>query len=130
MVDEKTAPKTAIKQKRARHASAQASYMERKRAEGKEWLATWVPGAAKECFKQLIKQTNSDENQPSPNYINTVEAAVGDTAPDWAKTNLSLLNLWLISTHNIQIDFGTNQTKNNDKKEKKDKKDKKKKKKK
>ncbi|GGF61485.1 hypothetical protein GCM10011332_14080 [Terasakiella brassicae] len=129
MTDEKTAPKTNIKTKRTRHANAQANYMERKRAEGKEWLATWVPGEAKECLKELIKRANSDEHQPTEAYIARMEQAVEDSAPDWAKTNISLLNIWLVATHNVQIDFNPTEEKS-EKIEKKAKKEKKKKKKK
>ncbi len=135
MTDTKTAPKTNVKTKRARHASAQANYMERKRAEGKEWLATWVPGDAKDCLKELIKRANTDENTPSPDYITRIEQAVEEPAPDWAKENTCLLNIWLLATHNVQIDFGPTQEKPEEaeeaeKTEKKAKKDKKKKKKK
>ncbi|WP_419798920.1 MAG: hypothetical protein ACNI26_04440 [Terasakiella sp.] len=129
MTDEKTAPKTNIKAKRTRHASAQANYMERKRAEGKEWLATWVPGDAKECLKELIKRINSDKSHPTEAYIKRIEQAVEDSAPDWAKTNTSLLNIWLITTHNVQIDFNSTEEEP-EKTEKKAKKEKKKKKKK
>ncbi|SCA58276.1 hypothetical protein MTBPR1_90123 [Candidatus Terasakiella magnetica] len=126
MTDTNNAPKATPKLKRARHASAQATYMERKRAEGKEWLATWVPGEAKESFKALAKSANTDENAPSKSYIQAVEKAVGESAPDWAKANQTLLNLWLIAEHNVQIDF----TAPTEKKPKKDKKHKEKKKKK
>jgi len=129
MTDEKTAPKTNIKTKRTRHASAQANYMERKRAEGKEWLATWVPGAAKECLKELIKRANTDEDKPSAAYITRIEQAVEDSAPEWATTNTALLNIWLLATHNVQIDFNSAEEKT-EKTEKKAKKEKKKKKKK
>jgi|GEM_PF-1899592 len=129
MTDEKTAPKTNIKAKRTRHANAQANYMERKRAEGKEWLATWVPGEAKECLKELIKRTNTDEDKPSEAYITRMEQAVEDMAPDWAKANTCLLNIWLLATHNVQIDFNPAEEKS-EKTEKKAKKEKKKKKKK
>ncbi|WP_135075440.1 hypothetical protein [Terasakiella sp. SH-1] len=127
MTDTSTSAKPTARQKRARHANAQASYMERKRAEGKEWLATWVPGEAKECFKSLAKNANSDKTTPSSAYIASLEKAVDDVVPDWAKASQTLLNIWLISEHNVQIDLGA-PTEKKSKKPKKDKKDKKKKK--
>lgn len=124
MSDENSTKRITAKEKRARHANAQASYMERKRAEGKEWLATWVPGEAKDSFKNLAKRSNEDDRAPSKSYISAVEAALDETMPEWAKESQTLLNLWLISSNDILVDFGEAPDK-----EKKDKKKKKKKKK-
>ncbi len=129
MTDTKTPARTTVKAKKARHASAQASYMERKRAEGKEWLATWVPGDAKEAFKVLAKQAGEDSNAPDSSYIQTVEAAVGEKAPDWAVKSQTLLNIWMISGRNVEVDLTPAESSHEDNDDKKDKKKKKKKKK-
>ena len=83
-------------------------------------------GDAKDCFKSLAKLSNDDDASPDSSYITTVEKALGEKVPAWAKANKTLLNIWLISEHNVQIDFG----KTAGKKSEKDKKDKDKKKKK
>ncbi len=124
MTDTAANKRTTAREKRARHANAQASYMERKRSEGKEWLATWVPGDAKESFKILSKRCNEDDRAPSKSYISAVESAMDETVPDWAKNSQTLLNIWLISNNDILIDFGDAPEK--EKKEKKKKKKKKK----
>jgi len=111
--------KPTVKEKRARHATAQASYMERKRAEGKEWLATWVPGEAKESLKTLMKNANEDERAPEADYIDTVEKALDTTVPDSAKKSQTLLNLWLVSENDIIVDFGAPKEKKKKKKKKK-----------
>ncbi|MDV7338344.1 hypothetical protein RYZ26_01965 [Terasakiella sp. A23] len=128
MTDTTKPTRTTVKQKRQRHASAQASYMERKRAEGKEWLATWVPGPAKESLKNLAKRANEDDRAPSKSYITDVENALDATVPDWAKASQTLLNVWLVSENDVLVDFGGGKEKSKDKKHKdKDKKKKKKK---
>lgn len=122
MTDTNKTSKPTAKEKRAKHANAQASYMERKRAEGKEWLATWVPGEAKDSLKKLAKQANEDTRQLDPAYITAVEIAVEASAPDWAKQNKTLFNLWLISDVDLLIDFSGSfekEKKNKDKKKKK-----------
>lgn len=122
MTDTNKTSKPTAKEKRAKHANAQASYMERKRAEGKEWLATWVPGEAKESLKKLAKQANEDTRALDPSYIAAVETAVKASAPAWAKQNQTLFNLWLISDVDLSIDFNTpveKEKKNKDKKKKK-----------
>ena len=80
MTDTNKTSKPTAKEKRIKHANAQASYMERKRAEGKEWLATWVPGDAKESLKKLAKQANEDTRTLDPDYITAVETAVDASA--------------------------------------------------
>jgi len=128
MTDTNKPTKTSPKQKRVRHASAQASYMERKRAEGKEWLATWVPGPAKESLKSLAKRANEDDRAPSKSYIEAMEGALDAKVPDWARTSQTLLNIWLVSENDILVDFGAEKEKSKDKDKKhKDKKKKKKK---
>jgi len=127
MTDNNTPKRTTAKEKRVRHANAQASYMERKRAEGKEWLATWVPGDAKESFKQLAKRCNEDERTPSKPYIKAVESALDEKIPTWARKNQTLLNLWLIAQNEILVDFGAEKEKEKKKSKDKDKKKKKKK---
>lgn len=124
MTESKTAPKVTVKDKRVRHASAQASYMERKRSEGKEWFAAWVPGAAKDSFKKLTKRSNEDDRAPSKSYISAVENALDEKIPAWAQNSQTLLNLWLVSQNDILVDFGD--TVETEKKEKKKKKKKKK----
>ena len=126
MTQENAALKVTPKQKRARHANAQANYMQRKREEGKEWLATWVPGPAKASLKALAAKANEDREKPSKSYIETIESLVGDTAPDWAKESLTLLNIWLISEHNPEFTLSSqgNDAPKKDKKKKKKKKDK------
>lgn len=119
MTETTKSTKPTPKEKRARHASAQATYMERKRAEGKEWLATWVPGDAKESLKKLTKNANEDDRAPTPDYIETVEKALEANVPDWAKKSQTLLNLWLISENDILVDFGADKDKKKKKKKKK-----------
>lgn len=129
MTETNTARLTA-KEKRARHANAQASYMERKRAEGKEWLATWVPGDAKDSLKVLAQKANQDDRKLEKEYLSLVEGSVGTKIPAWAKKNRTLFNVWLISENDILVDFGQSSDPENDKKSKHKDKDKKKKKKK
>jgi len=97
MTDSKTPTGPVTKQKRVRHASAQATYMERKRAEGKEWLATWVPGDARDAFRALAKRSVEDDMTPSKSDVTSLEEAIGEKAPKWAKQNQTLLNIWAIS---------------------------------
>ncbi|NVJ90827.1 MAG: hypothetical protein HWE34_04175 [Methylocystaceae bacterium] len=122
MTDTNTEKKPSVKVKRAKHASAQASYMERKRAEGKEWLATWVPGEAKESLKELAKRADEDDRSPSEDYVSAVESALDTTIPKWARKNQTLLNIWLISHNDILVDFGQHKEKSKGKKKKKKKK--------
>lgn len=97
MTDTKTPTGPVTKQKRVRHATAQATYMERKRAEGKEWLATWVPGQARDAFRTLAKRSVEDSLVPSKSDVASLEEAIGEKAPKWAKKNQTLLNIWAIS---------------------------------
>jgi hypothetical protein len=122
MTETNTEKKATVKVKRAKHASAQANYMERKRAEGKEWLATWVPGDAKESLKELAKRADEDERIPSDDYISAVESALDATIPKWARKNQTLLNIWLISHNDILVDFGHHKEKDKSKDKKKKKK--------
>jgi len=135
MTDSKTPTAGTPKQKRVRHAGAQASYMERKRAEGKEWLAVWVPGEARDTFRALAKRSVEDSSTPTEAEISSLEQAIGEKAPKWAKGNQTLLNLWGVSFEkNTLKSSPKSEEKASDKKEntgsekKKDKKKKKKKK--
>lgn len=74
------------KSKREKHAEHQASYMERKRAEGLEWLAIWVPAEALADIKLIAKAAQlpgAPAAQPE-----------GADAPTWALRSQILLDVW------------------------------------
>ena len=122
--------KTTPKQKRAKHANAQASYMQRKREEGKEWIATWVPKEAKETFRLLAKKANEDPIKPSDALLEQISQQVQGKIPSWCQNNEILLQLWAIAGQDVDFADLSDDTQVDDdlSKEKKEKKKKKKKK--
>jgi hypothetical protein len=109
------------KESRVRHASAQASYMDRMRAQGKEWLATWVPAEARDTFRELAKRAVEDDMEPLKEDIESLEEAIGERVPEWATKNQTLLNIWAISQDEKVIEDAPSD-KTDDKKKKKKKK--------
>lgn len=77
------------KDKREKHAKHQASYMERKRAEGLAWLAVWVPADALRDFKLLAQGVIDSTIPPDPALSANVEP------PAWALRSTAALHCWL-----------------------------------
>lgn len=84
-------------QKRERHASAQASYMQRKRDEGLAWVATWVPTEAKEAFKKLAQKAQKNQAKPDQARMEALEKKMGCPIPDWARENAVLFDIWRLA---------------------------------
>lgn len=77
------------KDKREKHAKHQASYMERKRAEGLAWLAVWVPADSLADFKLLAQGTVDSTIPPDPALSALAEP------PAWALRSGAALHCWL-----------------------------------
>lgn len=84
-------------EKRERHASAQASYMQRKRDEGLAWVATWVPAEAKEAFKKLAQKAHKTQAKPDQARMAVLEKTLGYPIPDWARENAVLFDIWRLA---------------------------------
>lgn len=92
---------TKTTQKRERHASAQASYMQRKRDEGLAWVATWVPTEAKETFKKLAQKAHETQAKPDQASMEALEKTLDCPIPDWARENAVLFDIWRLAQDGV-----------------------------
>jgi hypothetical protein len=94
--------------KKDKHARTQAKYMARKREDGLEWLAVWVPEPAFEAFKTIAKAARKSRGAPAPASLAEAAALAerqGLEVPDWAQSSDALLMVWqasLASGHVLQ----------------------------
>ena len=87
--------------KKNKHARNQAKYMERKREAGLVWLTEWVPEPACQAFKAIAKAARKSHGAPSEARLVEAEALAAarqDELPDWAKSSVVLLSVWMTST--------------------------------
>ena len=74
--------------------------MERKREDGLEWLAEWVPEPAYSAFKVIAKAARKGRCPPGAPHLAEAEALAAvrqEGLPDWARGSDILLSVWMAS---------------------------------